>query len=333
MSDRKHSKAKLLTALIASALIFGFAGWLFLNRTYVADQISVWSFKPSVEVQSIDNKVGFADKGTFYFYASQPSVDSAETFNKGCPRQEVGNPILGCYTMGKIYVYDVKNEQLDGIEEVTAAHEMLHAAWERMSDSEKKSVAALLRTEYAKVTDVDFKERMDYYARTEPGEFENELHSIIGTEFTAISPELETYYKKFFKDRSRVVTMHQKYNAVFKDLESQSNTLFSQLETLGKSIETRTVQYNSDVTQLTADIQSFNSRADNGDFSSISQFNSERAALVARTTALSNDRDSLNSDIASYNLLYERYQSLSVQINELNSSIDSVSQLKPAPSL
>ncbi len=48
------------------------------------------------------------------------------------------NAILGCYNPSSrdIYIYNVTNSELDGVKEVTAAHEMLHAAWERLSESE-----------------------------------------------------------------------------------------------------------------------------------------------------------------------------------------------------
>ena len=39
-----------------------------------------------------------------------------------------------------IYLYHVENEELSGITEVTAAHEMLHAAWIRLDEREKEVV-------------------------------------------------------------------------------------------------------------------------------------------------------------------------------------------------
>lgn len=53
----------------------------------------------------------------------------------------------------------------------------------------------MLEKEYRKNSDAEFSKRMDYYKRNQPGEEYNELHSIIGTEFADISPQLEDYYK------------------------------------------------------------------------------------------------------------------------------------------
>ena len=333
MLDKKRSYLKVIITVVASLLIFAFAGWLYLNQQYTKDQLSVWAYQVPPNVQVVESRIELTDKGSFYFRTSQPVLANSDTFNQDCPRQEVGNPILGCYAEGRIYIYNVQNDQLDGIKEVTAAHEMLHAVWERMSPSEQKRVGALLRSEYAKLVESDLKDRMDYYARTEPGELENELHSIIGTEVKDISPELEQYYARYFEDRSAVLELHNKYDSIFRALRAESDNLYTELTTLGAGIETRSAQYNSDVASLSRDIDDFNQRADSGDFSSIAQFNRERAALAARSTQLETDRALINNDIAAYNVKYSEYQKLALQIESLNKSIDSIGDLEPAPSL
>ena len=334
MSDKKRSIGRSLTGGLISIVLLGCAVFLLLNQQYVKDQITVWSYKPGDSIQRIEDRIDFTSKGKFYFYATQPEVDGSEKFNSDCPRQEVGNPILGCYTAGRMYVYDVTDTQLDGIEEVTAAHEMLHAAWERMGTKDQTRIGSLLKTQYQTLTsNTDLTERMSYYQRTEPGEFENELHSILGTEIDSLSPELESYYSTYFTDRHKVTALHSKYNTVFTTLKAQSDSLYTELTSLGESIDSRTTQYNADIKMLTTDIQTFNARANNGNFSSVSQFNSERAVLLSRTNTLDAVRQAISSDIDTYNTKYEAYQKLSTQIESLNKSIDSIKDLQPAPSI
>lgn len=334
MLDKKPShRVGTIITIVLSASIFVIAGWLFLNRQYAMDQVSVWAYQVPIEVQTIEERLKLSDKGTFYFYASHPEVADAESFNANCPRREVGSPILGCYGMGRMYIYDITNPQLDGIEEVTAAHEMLHAVWDRLTDDEKKRVSNLLGTVYANLDDGELKERMDYYARTEPNELYNELHSIIGTEVTNIGEELETYYKKYFADRAVILGLHAQYDSVFESLQSQAETLYNELSELGASITTRTIQYNAESAQLSNDIDDFNTRANSNGFTTLEHFYSERAALVARSNQLLSERDAINADIALYNTKYEQYQSVAVQIESLNKSIDSIDALDPSPTL
>lgn len=318
----------LLTVLIISAAI-----WVLLHRQYVWDQITVWTFRPDAAVLAIEDRVNFSDRGAFYFYATQPTIAGSDTFNQDCPRQEVSSPILGCYSNGRIYIYDVTNEKLDGIEEVTAAHEMLHGVWERLTTYERDKLTTLLDEAYRNIDDPELKERMDYYARTEPGQLYNELHSIIGTERRSLSGKLEDYYSQFFQDRSVIVGLHEKYSRVFANLTNRAETLYDDMTSLGVTITSASTRYNQSIQQLSIDINSFNQRAQSGGFSSVAQFNRERAALIARSNQLENDRATINANITTYNDKYTEYQAIAEELAMLNQSIDSFSQLQDTPTL
>lgn len=316
-----------LVLLILSACA---AVWLFYNRDFVIDNITVWQFKPSGEVQTIVNRAQLSEEGKFYLYASQAEVDEASTFNSVCQKREEHSAILGCYNARRIYIYDVENSRLDGIKEVTAAHEMLHAVWDRLSAHERERLSALLETEYSKVADGALQERMDYYARAQPGERANELHSIIGTEVRTLNPELEQHYAKYFKDRSIIVGFHEKYQSVFASLDTRAKQIEAELNTLKGDIEQSMASYNTSVAQLNSDIAAFNSRAQtNGGFSSQSDFNQQRQALSNRAVELSSLRDTINAKINRYNTLVSELQSINTQSQALNQSIDST--LTPAP--
>ena len=329
----KTSRTGTIFAFVFSALFVTAAFWLFFNRQYAQDWISVQNFTPSAAIETINERAKFTEKGRFIFYATNPQVENQESFNKECPRQEPGSPILGCYTNDdRIFVYDITNKQLDGMEEVTAAHEMLHAAWHRATEAERQSLTTQLRAAYQKLGDSELKTRMDYYERTEPGEFVNELHAILGTEVASLDPSLETYYSQYF-NRDAVLKLHQQYKSVYDSLYARADSLYTLMQTLSTSIQSRSSSYDAEVTQLSADIASFNKRAGNGVFTSQAQFNAERAALVRRTAALEAERSALNSDIVTYNTYYKEYDSISKQIELLNSSTDSFKEIEQAPSV
>lgn len=322
-SPRGQIAGIVAAGLLSVAILVG-AGWLFLNRQYVADQVTVWSYEPPVEIQEIESKLSFTDKGEFYFRVTQPELQTAEEFNQDCPRQEPGSPILGCYAAGRMYIYDIQNERLDGIEEVTAAHEMLHAVWERMSPAEKDRIGTLLKTEIEQSANAELAERMSYYERNQPTEIINELHSIIPTEVADISPALETYYQQFFEDRMAVVALHDQYSGVFDELVERADRLYNELAALGVSIQEDRLTYNRSVEDLSRDIASFNFRANNGDFESIAAFNAERSGLVARSNSLDSLRAAIGADIDRYNAAYEEYTRVAGELESLNESIDSI---------
>jgi hypothetical protein len=329
----RASKLGSVVAFIVSGVIILTAVWLFFHRQTVLDWVAVQSFTPSSEVEAINKRVAFTDAGKFTFYATKPEVESEETFNKECPRQEAGSPILGCYTTDdRIYIYNLTNEQLDGMEEVTAAHEMLHAVWFRTSKEDQEKLKVQLTEAFDSLSDTELKSRMEYYERTEPGEFANELHSILGTEVASLGEPLESYYEKFFS-REKVLSLYGQYHSVYATLNNRADALYREMETLSASIESRSATYDANATQLSADINSFNTQANSGSFTSQSQFNSERASLVRRTNQLEAERNAINNDIIAYNAYYAEYQDISNQIEVLNDSVDSFKQIDEAPSV
>lgn len=314
--------------LLASVALF-----IALNRQFVADQLMVWSYHPSSSVVAIADKVALTPEGRFAFYASQPEVADRDTFNQECPRQEAKSPILGCYTTdNRIYIYDVTNQKLDGIEEVTATHEMLHAVWQRQSATEKTRVTALLESAYSRIDDKSLTERMDYYRRVEPDEVTNELHSILGTEVSGLDSELEAYYSQYF-NRNAVLALHGQYSAIYTSLNNRSEELYANIQALATSIERDSAQYTIDYEQLVNDINSFNRRADAGDFGSMNQFYTERSRLMNRSSDLEMRRVAINKDISQYDGYSSEYQSIASELKTLNSSLDSFNSLQEAPSV
>lgn len=333
MSSTKTSRTGSIVAFILSGLFILAAFWIFSNRQLILDQFSVWSYTPSSDVTAIQQRIGMTGKGQFTFYATRPEVESQESFNKVCPRQEAGSPILGCYTTDdRIYIYNLTNQQLDGMEEVTAAHEMLHAVWYRTSEAEKEKLTAELKKAYEQTSSTELKERMGYYERTEPSELVNELHSILGTEVASLGEPLESYYAQFF-DRATVLKLHDQYSGVYNELYERADTLYTKMESLSSSISRRSSEYQSAASQLSTDITTFNNRADSGAFSSQGQFNSERSALIQRSSALEARRAAINKDIETYNAYYNEYQAIAKQIEVLNDSVDSFKQIDQPPTV
>ena len=334
MLNKKRSVLPTLISVAFTVAVLAAVGWVILNRQFVLDRLNVWWYKPTSDITSIINRAGISDEGRFYYYASQPAIETSTQFNNDCVQQETGNAILGCYVNKHIYVYDVTNTQLDGVEEVTAAHETLHVIWDRMSDSEKTSVGNLLEATFEKINDPSLNDRMSYYARTEPGERLNELHSILGTEYPNLGPALEAHYAKYFSVRSKVVALHTSYESVFANLKAQSDALSIQLDTLKSLINTNTKEYNTEAASINNDSIALNNSSSSVDRTSASQvnaYNAKRQALLDRFSALDALRTQINSETDDYNAKVTQYNSIVTSTNNLNKSLDST--LAPAPSV
>jgi hypothetical protein len=329
---QNRNTASILTSLVICCALIVASAWASFNKRYIIDQINYWQYQPTSEISSLASRAGLDGQGLFLFYASQPELDSTDDVSKICYNTETTTSILGCYSNYRIYISNVTNSQLDGIREVSAAHEMLHAAYARLSSEEKSWVDELVEAEYKElIGDKNLTDIMAFYSKSEPGERDNELHSIIGTEVANISPELESYYDKYFSDRQKLVALNTKYSSVFKQLQARQDELVAQINSLAEDISDRTDQYNSGVQELNSDIMSFNSRANGGDFASQAQFNSERSTLLARISSLDIERSSIDADIDKYNSLLGEYKSIELKSKELYNSINNT--LAPAPSI
>lgn len=302
---------------------------MFLNRQYVVDQFSVWQYSPTEDVIEVAEEVDFTDEGLFYFYAGHPVIDGTSNFNLECAKKEEGSSILGCYVDDSIFIYDITDTRLRGIKAVTAAHEMLHVVYSRLSDKDREHVDQLLDEAYGSISSESLEDRMQYYARTEPGHKNNELHSIIATEFIDIPKELSEYYDQYFKDRSSLVKLHDSYSGQFQKRIEKRKDIGVKMEKLSKDIDELSEQYNGGVADLNSRVIGFNNRARDGAFTSQYQFSSERNVLVQRSNELADIRSTINLKIDDYEKLRKQYNKLVDESNNLQKSIDST--LAPPP--
>lgn len=334
MSDTKSSILRRASGLFIGLLLALLALFIALNRQYVLDQVTVWQYKPSAVVSALAERATISDKGLFYFYASQPVVEGSQKFNSQCDRKEPTSAILGCYSADRIYIYDVNDPRLDGIREVTAAHEMLHAAFERLSEKEKQTLGVLLEAEYAKLDSAELRDRMDYYARAQPGDRANELHSIIGTEIASIGPELEAHYRQYFSNRQKVVQLHAAYQKVFDDLSAQADALGAEVTRLREEISASITAHNAAAVRLEQDISALRARERTVDRTSATQvnaYNADRQALINRADELNRQKAEIDAKTAVFNEKVKQYNDLVVRSNELKQKIDSA--LAPSPSI
>lgn len=327
----KHDRATIVK-LIISIVLFAATAWIFVNRIYVVDQLSVWQYKPSPEIVQIAAKASFNDRGQFLFYASQPLIEERDEFNQHCRQHAEKTAILGCYIARKIYLYNITDARLEGIKEVTAAHEMLHAAYDRLSDKERTRINALIDSAAKSVTSPSIDRKLKLYDTTEPGERLNELHSMLGSEVKSLPTELEVYYSQYFTNRLALVSMAERYETVFTELEQQQKSLVAELNALADSINSDSEAYSVQFEALQVAIESFNQRAENGSFSTQSEFNAERNRLIAQQRALSSLRQSIETSVADYEVKRSQLEALNVTALGLQKSIDSAS-LPEVPSL
>ena len=313
------------TNLIISLGVVAVVVWALLNRQGIIDWWRLQSFKPSSEIMLIANNDTMVGHGRDLFYASQPAIESGSAFNANCVNNSEQSIVLGCYRAQSIYIFDVTDPRLDGVKEVTAAHEMLHAAYERMNEADKQHVNALLDPIIKNMTDPRMLGLIQLYNKSEPGELYNEMHSILGTEVRNLSPELETYYQQYFSDREKIVTYSENYEAVFSASKQRISDMDSQLTAWKAQIDTNNDTLQRQQAQLAAESQNLSALRSEGKTDEynaavpgynqqVESFNTlvqQTKQLIAQYNALVDTR---NKEAAAQNNLYQsldsRYQSV-----------------------
>lgn len=321
----KPKRTSFMRSFAAIAVAAGGLAAAYWFGPQLLDEFRAQQYTPSSQISAIEQRVTLTSAGKRIFHAASPEVQDSGQFNSSCHSVERTTAILGCYYRDRIYLYNVQNDELDGALDVTAAHELLHAAYARLNAFEQQRVDGLVRAAYQKVKDEPtLKRLMEYYKQAEPGAEVNELHSILGTTIANLDSELERHYARYFTNRASIVALNRRYTQVFSELDQQAASLRAKISTEESSLKTETDAYQNELNQLNSDIQSFNQRAVSGDFSS-QEFYVARNVLSGRVAALNRRQNQLNARISAYNTMIVEYNKLAVRAQQLNQSMNGVS--------
>ncbi len=318
-------------SILGQSVLLASAGWAVANPRAVSDTVTVWQYDPTPAISGYATRAAMSERGRFLFYASLPEVVPGDAFDTVCSRDEPDVGVLGCYTLadGRIYLYDITNAELDTFEVVVAAHEMLHAAWDRLSPEEQAALTTPLEEAFASVDpESELVTRIASYEEVDPSSRIPELYAIVGTELAEVPAELEEHYAQYFDDRRVVVGLWQEVEAIFTALEEELDRRGAELDKLAAEINAEQTAAEQTAAALKADIAAFNERAGRpGGYTSQSAFERDRQSLLDRQTALTAAIDATNAKVAAYNTLVEEFTAL----NEQAASLDKDLNIDPQP--
>ena len=306
-------------------LVVGSA-FLLLNIRQVSFALLDWwavrNYDPPAVIAQMVDDTGMSDRGQYLFYAGQPQLLDKSEFNSRCPLTEE-TFVLGCYSSRDIFLLDVEDPQLEPVEAVTSAHEMLHGVWERHSDDKQQELAKELVAAFEDINDKRLNELIDNYrdgtARDEDV-IPNELHSILATEIRELPESLEKYYAEYFTDRQKVVTLFESYEEVFANIEQQIDDLESDIAGLKERIESLESQIQSVKNELEALNAEMKKDSDAG---RVNEFNSKIPRQNALVKEFNTLVSSYNASIKQHNEKVAKRNTLATQQNDLIKSIDS----------
>ena len=225
------------------------------------------------------------DRARRLFLAADPAIEDLATFSRSCGIDSrsaaPGEPrahTQGCYASGQIHLLAPDRPEAHDLLYVVAAHELLHVVYASLSPADRTRIDA--EVEAARAGNDRLEERLKPYGSTPT--LDNEIHSILGSEFDGLSPALEAHYAQFFTNRSVLVAARQRtlgaredemkrLKTEIDDLGARIDALRATQSSLRASGDIRTYnanvpvvnglisQYNDDVDRLNAAIDEYNS--------------------------------------------------------------------------
>lgn len=309
-------KVSLFTLCIVLLLAFGFL----VRPDIVFDTWRLHGYQAPAEIAQLADKTTMTSDARRLFYVYHPQLNDKATFNANCSGSEQ-TIVLGCYVKHQgIYLYEVSDERLKGVIEVTAAHEMLHAQYDRLSSRERSRIDNLTEQVAGTITDERLKQIIENYRQKDPSVVPNELHSILATEVRTLPEELESYYARYFSNRGTIVDMADTYKNAFADRENEVISIDSQLSKLKSEIESLNSSLGGQQEALKSQYDKLQQLKQSG---STQEYNDGVPAYNQAVNAFNAAVRQQRSLVNQYNELVEKRNSLATEENELIKAIDS----------
>jgi hypothetical protein len=316
----KRLKRHLVSAIVVVVIIIGIR-----SAQDLQDWSKLLAYQPSPEIAKLATATTMTDTARRLFYVNQPKIESRKSALNLCQSSE-HTVVLGCYVPSKgIFLQAVTDPRLQGVMEVTAAHEMLHVAYQRMSLFEQTQINKQLQAVLEKIQNPRILKLVQTYNEQDPKSVNNELHSILGTEVRNLSPELEEHYQNYFTNRSSIVALSERYEGVFTTLRDKAKTLSKQLLTRQSALEQLSAQVKQEagtVESERSNLQSSIASNPQGDYSfRVSTFNTRVQSYNQLVSQLKQQTDE-------YNRLVTEHNSLALEEKSLVESLENKSAQK-----
>lgn len=312
-------KRSILPRLLISTLVVGLSVGVIFRQQEILDWWTLRNYDAPVEVQSIATDTTMNNFAKKLFYVHKPQLQNKQTFYISCEEGET-TVVLGCYkARNGIYILDVNDERLNGIEQVTAAHELLHAAYDRLSVAKRADINAKLQAFYKNLNNPQIVEKIELYKKN-GADISNELHSILGTEVTDLSPELEQYYRTYFTNRSKITAYADQYQEVFTSRKKKLLAYDAQLQEIDTQIKFNTQKVEALQTEIKKESNEINQLLQSG---SIAEYNKRVPTYNNSLVPYRNLISQTNNLISQYKTILEERNNVAIEAQELSKALDS----------
>lgn len=214
---------------------------------------------PASEVADLAHRTFLTERGRELFYATAPRLLGDEVA-QACDRPEgtEGDEIVavGCYAgwvgPGRMYIYRPSDPRLAGSMVTTAAHELLHAIYDRMDAAQQTRVDELVAADTARLAPDDpTRAQIDWSVGSYESARGTEQFAYLGSQVLldgGFAAELESIYAQWFTDRAALVEVYRVSLAQLEDLTDQLSGAWEALAAHEQAVADARAQYDADRT-------------------------------------------------------------------------------------
>lgn len=320
--DQPKRPRHWLIELVISLVWLAVLGLLVINQQAISDWFSLRGYHPPAAVARLAGQDTMNSHTRHLFYLNRPQLlSTVASFRQDCPENK-DTIVLGCYHSGQngIFIYNVQDPTLAGVQQVTAAHEVLHSVYERLSPKDKDNLDSLLNNYYHHgLSDPRVLAEVKLYQQTEPNDVLDEMSCTFGTEIARLPPQLEAYYKRYFDNRAAIVAYGQQYEGEFTSRQAVVKSDDQKLSAMKQQIDAQKATLDSQLTQINTGQSRLDGLRASGQASAYNQavpgYNDEVNAYNA-------DIGSLGTQIASYNQLVAARNAVAGELATLDNALD-----------
>ncbi|MBI3624095.1 hypothetical protein HY218_00520 [Candidatus Saccharibacteria bacterium] len=310
--------------LMLSVLFLGLVLTSWFYRWPLYDWLQLRNYTPNPAIILVADQTSMKVQARHFFYLNHPQIQPNPAFSASCPNNGGEQTIvLGCYQSHEtgIFLYKVTDAKLNGVIQVTAAHETLHAIYERLSSRDKKYVNGLLEDYFEhQLHDNRILKTLAAYKKSEPNDVLNEMHSIFGTEVVDLPPALENYYQRYFTNRKQIAAYAQHYQNAFVSRQDQVMADDAKLKVLKQRIESLERSLQSQYETLTGDKKHLDTLLASNQ---VAAYNSAVPSYNQAVNTYNRDVATARQLIDEYNKLVKERNDVALEENELVKAIDS----------
>jgi len=219
-------------------------------------------------------KTSMTGEARTLFLKAEPRIEGPTDLKANCSNGS-GAHTLGCFLAVRecrtgvassncslktqIHLLQIDRADAHDLIYVSAAHEMLHAAYEQLRPEDRLLVDRQLEEALPQLDQCRLGANLGAYADRMGADRMSELHSVLATEFAVLPPGLQSHFDRYFSNRQLVVSAHDRtlgdreqelcgLQARIDQLDGQVDSLRSQLQRMRPSESVRA--YNALVDRL-----------------------------------------------------------------------------------